>query len=336
MTSREFAELIGVSQATVSRALNGSPSVCEKTRIYIEQKAEEYGFVLNSQARSLKTSKTQTIGVLFPLNFDSLSKNLMFTHISDQLHRELSRRGYDIMIVYDYDMELKSNTFERVIRSGKVDGLINFRPQLLAREIDLIGKFKIPFVSLHSALQERAKLHQLMLDEEEAGFQIGQYLGSQDEERYVYLAVEDEPKEKSHRLHGFMKGLASRGKKLDERDVLSAARSSSAAYEAVMERRALFQENKISVFAYNDVMALGVVNALRDLNVPVPKQAQVFGMDDIPLASWFPLKLSTMRSPVRQMVKDGCDLLIGLIGGEKIEPQTVYYQAQMILRDTTR
>ena len=103
-----------------------------------------------------------------------------------------------------------------------------------------------------------------------------------------------------------------------------------------MERRELFQENKISVFAYNDVMALGVVNALRDLNVPVPKQAQVFGMDDIPLASWFPLKLSTMRSPVRQMVKDGCDLLIGLIGGEKIEPQTVYYQAQMILRDTTR
>ena len=94
--------------------------------------------MLKSQARSLKTSKTQTIGVLFPLNFDSLSKNLMFTHISDQLQRELSRRGYDIMIVYDHDPELKSNTFERVIRSGKVDGLINFRPQLLEREIDLI------------------------------------------------------------------------------------------------------------------------------------------------------------------------------------------------------
>ena len=83
-------------------------------------------------------------------------------------------------------------------------------------------------------------------------------------------------------------------------------------------------------------MALGVVNALRDLSVPVPQQAQVFGMDDIPLASWFPLKLSTMRSPVRQMVKDGCDLLIGLIEGKEIAPQTTYYQAQMILRDTTR
>ena len=336
MTSREFAELIGVSQATVSRALNGSPSVCEKTRIYIEQKAEEYGFVLNSQARSLKTSKTQTIGVLFPLNFDSLSKNLMFTHISDQLHRELSRRGYDILIVYDLVPELKRNTFERVIRSGKVDGLINFRPQLLKREIDLIEKFKIPFVSLHSALQEGANLHQLMLDEEDAGFQIGQYLGGQNEGCYVYVADKDEPQGKSSRMHGFMKGLASKGKQLDEQNIFSAERSSSAAYEAVIENGKLFQENKTSIFVYNDVMAMGVLNALIDLGVHVPKQAQVFGMDDIPLASWFPLKLSTMRSPVREMVKDGCDLLIGLIEGMNIEPQTVYYRAQMILRDTTR
>lgn len=336
MTSREFAELIGVSQATVSRALNGSPSVCEKTRIYIEQKAEEYGFVLNSQARSLKTSKTQTIGVLFPLNFDSLSKNLMFTHISDQLQRELSRRGYDIMIVYDHDPELKSNTFERVIRSGKVDGLINFRPQLLEREMDLIEKFKVPFVSLHSALQESSSLHQLMIDEENAGFQIGQYLGSQDGGKYVYVAVNDEPPERSARLHGYMKGLASMEKTLDEDAIFSAERSTASACEVILDHAEFFNKTPTSIFVYNDMMALGVINALRELGIEIPGQAQVIGMDDIPMASWFMPRLSTMRSPVRKMVKDGCDLLIGLIEGKEIVPQTVYYQSQMILRDTTR
>ena len=336
MTSREFAELIGVSQATVSRALNGSPSVNGKTRAYIEQKAEEYGFVLNSQARSLKTSKTQTIGVLFPLNFDSLSKNLMFTHISDQLQRELCRRGYDIMIVYDRDPEMKSNTFERVIRSGKVDGLINFRPQLLEREIDLIEKFGIPFVSLHSALQESPMLHQLMIDEEDAGFQIGRYLGAQDGGRYVYVAVDDEPPERSSRLHGYMKGLASQGKTLDEDAILSSERSPAAVCDAVLARGDLFQREPTSIFVYNDMMALGVLNALRLLEVDVPGKAQVFGMDDIPLSSWFTPKLSTMRSPVGQMVRDGCDLLIALIEGKEIAPRTVYYQAQMVIRETTR
>ena len=319
MTSREFAELIGVSQATVSRALNGRSSVCEKTRIYIEKKAEEYGFVLNSQARSLKTSKTNTIGVLFPLNFDSLSKNLMFTHIFDQLQRELSRRSYDIMIVYDHDPDMKSNTFERVIRSGKVDGLINFRPQLLQREIDLIEKFRIPFVSLHSALQESSMLHQLMIDEENAGFQIGTYLGGQDVSRYVYMAVDDEPPERSARLHGYIKGLASAGKALGEDSILPAERSPEAAYEAVMASSAMFCRER-----------------LRELGVAVPDRAQVFGKDEIPLASWFTPRLSTMRSPVRQMVGDGCDLLIGLIEGEEIAPRTTYYQAQMVLRDTPR
>ena len=83
-----------------------------------------------------------------------------------------------------------------MIRSGKVDGLINFRPQLLQREIDLIEKFRIPFVSLHSALQESSMLHQLMIDEENAGFQIGAYLGGQDVSRNVYMAVDDEPPER--------------------------------------------------------------------------------------------------------------------------------------------
>lgn len=336
MTSREFAELIGVSQATVSRALNGSPSVCEKTRVYIEKKAEEYGFVLNSQARSLKTGRMQTIGVLFPLNFDSLSKNLMFTHISDQLQRELCRRGYDIMIVYDRDPELKSNTFERIIRSGKVDGLINFRPQLLPREIELIEKFGVPFVSLHSALQESAALHQLMIDEEDAGYQIGRYLGRQDGGRYVYVAVDDEPPERSSRLHGYVRGLAAEGKALDEGAILSAERSPAAACEAVLARKEMFTGGMTSIFVYNDMMALGVLNALNMLGVRVPQQAQIFGMDDIPLASWFTPKLSTMRSPVGRMVRDGCDLLIGLIEGKEIAPETVYYQAEMVLRDTTR
>ena len=167
------------------------------------------------------------------------------------------------MIVYDHDPELKSNTFERVIRSGKVDGLINFRPQLLEREIDLIERFHVPFVSLHSALQESSLFHQLMIDEENAGFQIGQYLGRQDGGKYVYVAVSDEPPERSSRMHGYMKGLASMDKELHEDAILSAERSTVSAYEAILARRDLFENEKTSIFVYNDMMALGVLNALR-------------------------------------------------------------------------
>lgn len=336
MTSREFAELIGVSQSTVSRALNGSSSVCEKTKLYVQQKAQEYGFVLNSQARSLKTNRTQTIGILFPLYFGSLSSNLMFTYISDHLHRELGSREYDCMIVYNQDAQQKVSTLERVIRSGKVDGLINFRPHLLPQEIELIQSYKIPFVSLHSALQENPNLHQFMIDEENAGFQIGQFFGNQPEDDCLYLAVEDEPPEESRRLQGFIKGLASMGKEFGSQNILVAQRSPDSASQVISNHADRFVNRKVNLFVYNDLMALGALNALIMLGVQVPQQVQIISMDDIPLASWFTPKLSTMRSPVRRMVTDGCDLLISMINGEQIAPQTVCYQSQMILRDTTR
>lgn len=336
MTSREFAQLIGVSQATVSRALNGSTLVSEKTRQYVVQKAADYGFVLNSQARSLKTSKTGTVGVMFPLYFDSLSKNLMFTNIYDHLQRELSKRDIDAMVIYDYENPAAKNTLERVVKSLKVDGIINFRPQLLPEEIGLIEEHEIPFVSLHSGRQDHAALHQFMIDEEYAGEEIGRYYGRLDGERYIFISTQESLVEQKGRFHGFQKGLAAYGKRLREADILACPLSMDAAREETLRRRDLFTGGNTSIFVYNDMMAVGVLNALHMLGVPVPQRAQIVSMDDIPLASWVYPRLTTLRAPVQRMVKDGCDRLLALIDGQKAPPQTVYYRSQMILRDTTR
>lgn len=335
LTSRQFAQMIGVSQATVSRALNGRDSVAEETRRYIEQKAEEYGFVLNSQARSLRTQHTGNIGVLFPLWFDSLSRNLMVTHIYDNLQRELLGRGFDIMVVGDYGAS-PGGAFERVVKSRKVDALINLRPQLLPQEIALIEQNSIPFVSLHSARQGGSAFHQLILDEESAGEQVGRLLGQAAGDRFIYIAVDDKPPKEESRLRGFVKGLAACGQKLNEEDIIICPLSMSAAREKTLEHARLFTSSRASVFVYNDMMALGVLNALSELGVRVPEQVQLASVDDIPLASWLSPGLTTMRPPVDKMVCDGCDLLIRLIRGEEIAPATALYTPQMVTRETTR
>ena len=337
LTSRQFAEKIGVSQATVSRALNGHDAVAEKTRRYIEQKAEEYGFVLNSQARSLRTQHTGNIGVLFPLSFDSLSRNLMFTHIYDNLQRELLSRGLDIMVVGDYgDAPGSGGAFERIVRSRKVDALVNLRPQLLPQEIELIERNRITFVSLHAAKQGNSAFHQLILDEENAGEQVGRLLGRSGSDRFIYVAVDDKPPMEESRLRGFIKGLASHGVHFDPENVIVSPLSMSVARERTLENARLFTEGRTSVFVYNDMMALGVLSALAQLGVRVPEQVQIASMDDIPLAGWLTPKLTTVRSPVEQMVRDGCDLLLRLMNGEEIAPATAMYTPQLVLRETTR
>ena len=89
MTSKDFAKLIGVSQMAVSRALNNSNLISEDKRLYIIQKAKEYGFVLNAQAKSLRTQHTGTIGILFPRQFEDMCTNMMLTHVYDCIQKEM-------------------------------------------------------------------------------------------------------------------------------------------------------------------------------------------------------------------------------------------------------
>ena len=335
MTSREFAEMIGVSQPSVSRALNGEIGLSEEKRKYILEKAAEYGFVLNSQARSLKIHRTQTIGVIFPQHFDSLSKNLMFTFLYDSLQKELIKYNYDIMIIgSNKDGEQPMDALERIVRSGKIDGIINFRSGLTENQIDLIHNCKIPFVSLHTGLQKKEKLHQILLDDFHVGYEVGMFFSKFPDRRNVYLGVTEKNGVKPLRLQGFEKALKETGKPLPSEDLFSCDLSMTAGEDAVNKNKEYFMGKAINMFVYNDLIAVGAVNAMLNIGIQIPGQVQIVGLDDIPLASWLHPQLTTMRPPISEMVKYACQLLINLTEKD-IKPEIRYYQAELIQRETT-
>lgn len=335
MTSREFANLIGVSQSAVSRALNGSGSIAPETRTYIIKMAEEYGFVLNSQAKSLRTSKTGTIGVLFPPNFTCMSKNLMFTNLYDSLQHELIKRDYDILIIDDFSVPHENQSFERILKSKKVDGFVNFRQNLSAKEIALIERFEIPFVSMHSARQRYPQFHQFILDTEAAGLRAGKFLGQHKLEQYLYVTTDSNIIEHSRRLRGYERGLSSEGVQLSENGILSAPFDLQDIRQIILDNAELFRGKTTGIFAYNDMVGMAVCNALAQLGISVPDCVQIISMDDIPMASWFYPRLTTLRTPVEQMIGDGCSMLFRLVNGEKIAPQCQFYTSELIERDTT-
>ena len=89
------------------------------------------------------------------------------------------------------------------------------------------------------------------------------------------MAVDDEPPERSARLHGYMKGLASAGSARED-SILTAERSPEAAYEAVMASSAMFRRERTGIFVYNDMMALGVLNALRVWRFPIRRRSSAW------------------------------------------------------------
>ena len=97
MTSKELAKLLGVSQSTVSRSLNGSSLVKGETAERIRAVAKEYGYEINSNAKSLKTNSTGTIGVVFPDHFIDFDSNIYIGNLFNCIRNHLQAHGYDLL-----------------------------------------------------------------------------------------------------------------------------------------------------------------------------------------------------------------------------------------------
>lgn len=335
MTSKEFAKLIGVSQSTVSRAMNGSSLVPEEKRNYIHQKAKEYSFALNSHAKSLRTRRTGTIGILFSKHFVGMSTNLMLAQLYDSIQNEMNRYDYDIMVLYNQPKADDFSTFERVVRTQKVDGFLVLRTALSPEEMQLVEEFHIPCVFL---LHADAKLHPnlsfLFSDNEYGSFLAGEYLGRFPDYRKMFVTVREQRDDTEERLSGYRRGLQAQGCELLEEDILHCELGIESACACILEHRDRLAGQKTAIFTYNDILGLGVVSACKELGFAIPEQVQVISMDDIPLAGTFHPRLSTIHISIEEMVPRGCRLLIDLIDHkERLEQEWI--KPRLILRETT-
>lgn len=335
MTSRDLAKLLGVSQSTVSRALNNSDLVSEEKRRYILQKAREYGFVLNSQAKSLRTQRTGTIGILFPKHFVSTTANMMQAYLYDCIQKEMHKYGYDIMVVY-YKPEMEDfSSFERVIRTRKVDGFLVLRMELSGEEMQLIEDSQVPCVFLMNAgAKIRANLNYLFSDSEYGGYEAGRYFGGFPDYQKVFVTVCEEREDALRRLEGFRRGLASTDSELLPENILTCRLGIDAAFQCVLQHRALLDGKKTAIFAYNDMLAIGIADACKHLGYAIPEQVQIIGMDDIPMATQLHPQLSTLHVAVEDMVPRSCKLLVDLINKEEALIQE-WIKPHLVLRDTT-
>ncbi len=336
MTSREFAKLIGVSQSTVSRAMNNSNLVPPEKRKYIQDKAREYGFALNSQAISLKTKKNNTIGILFPKHFINMSTNIMMAHIYDCLQKELSKWDYDVMVIHYNSREDDDSAFEKIIKKNKVDGFLVLRMELTDSEVRLINEYQVPCVFMMNAgAHIRQELNYLFSDSEYGGYLAGKYLGQFKDYEPAFITIREEKHDSDRRLSGFIRGLEEWGKALNKENILYCNLDVNSAYGCVLEHRALFLGAPVAMLAYSDILAIGVMNGAAKLGLSIPGDIQLIGMDDIPMLGWIRPALSTVHVNLEEMIPKSCQLLIDLIEKRAVKDIHQWLKPRLALRDTT-
>jgi len=335
ITSKELAKLAGVSQSTVSRALNDSPLISEEIKNKIKKMAKEHRFEMNSQAKSLRTSRTDTIGILFPKFFMNLSTNLYFTYLYDNLQEELSKYEYDLLIIYDSKKKDQLSPLEKIVKRKKVDGLILVKSDLSTYEQDVLTRSTLPYISIFCNYYEDEGNSKYAINTYDGGYLAGSYFASQQEYSPLYFGSLMDSSDSSNRYKGFEAGWMALGGDINTIHTITSEMSLTSAYETVMNNIALFTEKR-AVYVYNDMMASGMLHALKDMNIQVPEQVQIIGNDDIPLASWLHPKLSTLRFPTQQIIELGCQRLVREIVSGIKEVENVHLSPELVLRGTTK
>jgi LacI family transcriptional regulator len=328
-TIRDIAGLAGVSIATVSRVLNDRPDVAAETREAVMRVVREHGFSTNRGARGLSKGRTGIVGSTVP-HVNASYFGAILAGAAEALYEE------DIRIVlcptlHQHDREV--TVVERLMR-GTTDGALLLLPEETVDELHMLKRQGFPFVvvdprepvpeglavvsAAHAAGAREATEHLLALGHR----RIGAITGIPG-----WVATEE-------RLSGFRTALAGHGLLADPNLIVAADFQIPGGFTAA-ERLLGRPDRPTAVFAFNDNIAIGTLQAARVHGLRVPEDLSIVGFDDLEEASIVDPPLTTVRQPLAELGRMGASLLTRIIDGQRVEALHVELATKLIVRGST-
>ena len=329
LTIRDIAELAGVSIATVSRAVNGRGDVSEETRAMVRRIAREHGYRANRDARGLSTGRTGLVGVTLPMIHPTY-----FSAIVGSIAEALDERDMWIVLCptgHQHDREV--SLIDRLMH-GTTDGAILVLPEETGTELRALIRQGFPCVvvdpsekpdddipavsAAHSAGADQAVRHLLGLGHR----RIAAITGPRHR-----LATEE-------RLRGYYAALAGAGVPTDPRLVAVTEFKVEGGHEA-MARLLALPDPPTAVFAFNDPLAIGAMQAARARGLRVPDELSVVGFDDTTEARFVTPALTTVRQPLEEMGRMAVSLLTQLLRQQAQKSVHIELATRLIVREST-
>ncbi len=316
----DIARLAGVSVATVSRALNGSPLVNAETRERIGELARSLNYSINLGAQNLRLQKNQTIAVVVP--YDAQSRQ----HISDPFFLSIVGAIADALTDKGYDMLLSRVDAERLDSAaslydgGKAIGVIVIGQWRHHDQLNQLAARKVPLVVWGGQLPLQLYCS-VGGDNVAGGLQATQHLLAQRRRRIAFVGDAQLP-EVALRRQGYRQALQHAGIEPDPRLELPVPFEIIAA-RAALDRLCKSRTRFDGVVACSDLLALQAVQAVRAHGQTVPGDVAVVGYDDMPVATYSDPPLTTVHQPVALAGAELVDALLAMLRGDAVPPRTL-------------
>ncbi|HEX5494492.1 MAG TPA: LacI family DNA-binding transcriptional regulator [Mycobacteriales bacterium] len=330
-TLRDVAERAGVHPATASRALNPQTRelVNDETAKRVIRVAKSLGYRPNPIARSLKTARSASVGVVIP----DLT-NPLFPPIVRGVEDELSPAGYNAWIVNtDNDPEREAAQIES-LRSRQVEGLIVAAAR---REHPLLEEFAaegMPIVLVNRRL-DRTDIPAVTADDAAGVATAVDHLVGLGHRRIAHLAGPPQTSTGMGRLRAYRQALRDHG--IDDDARLTATCASWTQAEGARAVRSLLDGGAefTAVLAGNDLLALGCYDALEERGLACPESVSVVGFNDIPFVDRLRPPLTTVRIPHYQIGVEAARMLLDTLRDPDRHPHSVLLPVTLVVRQST-
>ncbi|WP_342323825.1 LacI family DNA-binding transcriptional regulator [Kosakonia sp. BYX6] len=328
-TMLEVAKRAGVSKATVSRVLTGKGYVSEETKNLVFQAISETGYRPNLLARSLASSKTQTLGLVVT---NTLYHGVYFSELLSHAARMTEDKGRQLLLADGKHSAEEERQAIQYLLDLRCDAVIIYPRFLSVDELDdIIDSHSLPIMVLNRRLRKNSS-HCVYSDQHASSQSAVAQLIAQGHRDIAFITGSLDSPTGIERLSGYKDALVQQGIAVRNELIVEGKwtpLSGAQAVEELVSRNVPFT----ALVASNDDMAVGAIKQFHDSGIAVPQQVSVIGFDDIAMAPFTVPALSSVKIPVTEMVKETINRLIFMLDGGEFTWQRTF-PGELILRDS--
>lgn len=328
---KDIAKSLGVSTATVSKALNNKAGVSREMRVKVLEKARELGYVVNSLARGMKISKTFTIGVLV-----SDIKNPYFSEVISSIERILYARKYNLIICNVGENPIKEREYLELLVSKKVDGIIAAPSGESQENLSLYKKLIRHGMKLvlFDRIVDSIQTDTVVVDNKSATYEAVKYLTKFGHRKIGAVYGIEKSYTGSERLKGFLEAVKDFNIECHADWVKSGEFNEDKSYKCALE--ILKKEDRPSaIVAMNNFTTLGLMRAVKKLKIKAPEELSIIGFDD---AEWMKIcspAITTVVQPTDVIGMTAATLLLDSIENDlPTSPHHVVLKTVLLERES--
>ncbi len=330
LTVKDIAKAANVSPATVSNALNNRKGVSEEIKQNVLKTARELGYT-----KETASDKNTIRLVIFKRHGYVVNDTPFFSSLIEGIEKECRQQGYELLVSHISIMEKDFREITAGLNNDSASGMLILATEMLREDLDLFSNYRNPIVLLDSCLRD-SNINSVLINNEDASFRATSYLIENGHTEIGYIGSSAFIKNFFYRRQGFLDALHEFKIAVKKEYLISVEPTMEGAYR---DMSAFLENNKklpTAFFADNDTIAFGVMRALKEKGVNIPKDVSIIGFDDMPFCEITSPRLTTVKVFKQEMGSTAVKRLMSLMTEGSGPSQKIQINTELIVRDSVR